>query len=150
MDLMSGSERTAMSARRASRLRPRRALLRAQLGRAFRARSTVRSVVHEHQVYREGMQRAMDGQRAAWQLTLLHNRDLAKARGVSRSNWRPGTAGPAHKPQINVNPYAGPEGGDVTVGQRRRPGYRTMEREEIDQWVNKVDWLQRKCGASGQ
>ena len=40
------------------------------LGRAFRQRKTTNSVVYEHQVYREGIQRALDAKTAAWHLQL--------------------------------------------------------------------------------
>ncbi len=103
------------------------------------------------QVYHEGLQRALDGKAAAWQLRLLNNRDVAKARSVARSHWRPATAGPgnkSHPQQTNVNPYAGPDGDDVTAGLKKKGKpreYKTMSKEELDAWVAKVDWLQRKC-----
>lgn len=115
------------------------------LGRAFNARQTTTEVVHEHMVYREGMRRALDGQRAAWQLHLLENRDVAKARGVSCSHWRPGTAGPVHKPQANVRPYAGPEGDDPKLALQGKPQrYKPKSREQIEAIVKTADRLQQR------
>jgi hypothetical protein len=111
-------------------------------------------VVHEHQAYQEGIKRALYEQRASWQLHLLNNRDTVRARGVSRSHWRPGLVGattfegiPVTKPrQINVNPYEGPEGDSST--RPKAKAYKTKTREQLDDWVVKVDNLQKPWGAA--
>lgn len=123
------------------------------LGRAFHERTTVKGVVLEHQVYREGIKRALDGAHAAWQLDLLHTRDVVRERGVSRSVWRPATAGPgnrSHAQQANVNAYAGPKGsaGLGGVPRRRKREYTPMSKEQLEEWVKKVDHLQRKVSAT--
>ena len=103
------------------------------MGRAMTLGRTTNGVVYEHQVYHEGLQRALDGQKAEWQLHLLHNRDVAKQRGISRSHWRPATAGPSHKPQPNINPY------EKTLPGSKKTSYTPID---IEKWVQMVERLQ--------
>ena len=127
------------------------------MGRAFRQQQTAAAVVYEHEVYREGLKRALDGQRTAWQLKLLNNRDLAHARNTSRSAWRPGLAGPgnrSHPKQINVNPFPGPREWKPPNGFVKpldglpvsKKAYTPMGKERIDEFVKQVDWLSKPYG----
>ena len=79
-------------------------------------------------------------------------------RGVARSHWRPGTAGPTsgeggpHQadgripldPQANINPYAGPEGDDPRLALKppTKP-YTPKKMDRLEAIANTADRLQK-------
>ena len=104
------------------------------LGRALACQTTPAAVVHEHIAYQEGLSRALQGQRASWELHLLQNRELARLRGARGSVWRRATPGRAGSAMPSKPPSIKP------------PPRRAMTQEEIYAWADKVDQMQKPWG----
>ena len=54
----------------------------------MRQRCTEKEVVHDQQVYCEGVERALQATNIEWSLQLMANRETAKQRAVRASVWR--------------------------------------------------------------
>ena len=102
------------------------------LGRAMRLSTEPRRVVHEHQVYCEGVERALQAGRAEWELQLLHNRDVVRARSVQYSIFGPGRGTPQHAPALPSDPFESARGG--AGGSRRK----RMTPEQRELWASKL------------
>jgi len=105
------------------------------LGRAMKQRCTEKEVVHDQQVYCEGVERALQATNIEWSLQLMANRETAKQRAVRASVWRPAKT---------------PVGGQVPS---QRPPARTrpivpMTTDEATALAEKVSRLQRSTGKS--
>ena len=103
------------------------------LGRALNCHTTPEAVVHEHIAYKEGLARAMQGQRASWELHLLKNRELVKLRGARGSVWRQASTGRARTAMPSKPPSV-------------KPPRRSMTQDEIYAWADKMDQLQQPWG----
>jgi len=105
------------------------------LARAMSKRSTVKDVVHEQQVYFEGIERALHAREAEWALDMARSRDQAVERGVRASIWRPAKT-PMPQPVVSTK---------RRVSQRPA---KTLTMEEATEIANRVLRLQRSKGGS--
>jgi len=105
------------------------------LGRAMKQRCTEKEVVHDQQVYCEGVERALQATNIEWSLQLMANRETAKQRAVRASVWRAaktpvGGQVPAQRPPAKSRPIV------------------PMTTDEATALADKVSRLQRSTGKS--